>query len=1078
MSSGSSTFSPGTSLWILNMAEKHDAKQPISNKLIAANDEARHAAADEKSMSLAQAIKLYPKAVGWSVLLSSALIMEGYDLALLGSLYASPQFNMRYGVQNLETGKWSVPANWQSALSNGARAGEVLGLLINGVVSERYGYRKTMIASLLAMIAFIFILFFAPNVHILVIGEVFCGIPWGIFQTLTTQYASEVSPVVLRPYLTTFVNMCWVMGQFIAAGVNRGCVQRNDQWAYRIPFAVQWIWPVPIIIGVIFAPESPWWHIRRGNRTAARAALLRLTSPEKDPNFNPDDTIALIEHTNELEKSMSEGTSYLDCFKGIDLRRTEIVCCTWVAQTIVGTNIMGYFTYFMTKAGLPTVQSFNMSMISLALGLVGTMGSWFLMSKLGRRTIHFAGCCSLFTILIIVGAASFAGTTASLWAIGGMLILFVFVYDFTIGPVTYSIVSEMSSTRLKSKTIVLARALYNTSNIVVNVLTNYQLGAAAWNWGAKTAFFWAGTCGCVVVWVYFRLPEPKGRTYGELDLLFEQKVSARKFKGMNVDPYGRAQTSTRSSTSTPQSPQCRMSNFISHLSPACDACRKRKIKCNRQQPCQRCVDSTLSCAYTSKQIRGGNRGTRATVLNELRSVRELESPAQSKHEEDGNLQSYGYADDGTLGIVPVNVFITAYLQRIQHTVPFLNQEILENEAHQAPRSVLSRLFITSFCAYVATFDNVFDGLDLNLTSYSQQEFAKLFVVSALKAQDRSRIISPSCQSVFISFFLYGALAGTGNYRQGWYYLREATTLFLMCKEGDMVSPYTSSIREKLFWILLISERAHGIRRSRPITLQPTSETPPLTTPAEYGLRCLASLFYYFDDAFFVVWNGSRHECNKEWLLGLERDVRTALPVSLDLSNDQIANLRVSQLWLRIKLWELFPRFGFLSSESAYECLTFKYPISVAKDLTILAMKLPTRSLQIHGVGMTEKVFDIACALTDVLPFVSSLTPQFELGPIDYLTQTMSLLAKLPDGRSRFLPLLSIKLNELLLPEVVIHLREALSDVFTSVDSPLSPHQSRSVYEEEVTNSLYATLRSAGDQSNHTAQVSESNQVDR
>jgi SP family general alpha glucoside:H+ symporter-like MFS transporter len=116
----------------------------------------------------------------------------------------------------------------------------------------------------------------------------------------------------------------------------------------------------------------------------------------------------------------------------------------------------------------------------------------------------------------------------------------VFVYDFTIGPVTYSIVAEMPSTRLKSKTINLARALYNTSNIVVNVLTNYQLGSGGWAWGAKTAYFWAGTCGCVVVWVYFRLPEPKGRTYAELDALFESRVSARDFASTQVDPYGRS----------------------------------------------------------------------------------------------------------------------------------------------------------------------------------------------------------------------------------------------------------------------------------------------------------------------------------------------------------------------------------------------------------------------------------------------------------------------------------------------------------------------------------------------------------
>lgn len=140
------------------------------------------------------------------------------------------------------------------------------------------------------------------------------------------------------------------MGQFIAAGVNRGCVQRSDQWAYRIPFAVQWVWPIPIMVGVFLAPESPWWHVRRGDKVGAKAALLRLTSPEKDPNFNADETIAMIEHTNEMEKNMSEGTRWTDLFKGTDLRRTEIVCFTWIAQTICGTNIMGYLSVLDVKS--------------------------------------------------------------------------------------------------------------------------------------------------------------------------------------------------------------------------------------------------------------------------------------------------------------------------------------------------------------------------------------------------------------------------------------------------------------------------------------------------------------------------------------------------------------------------------------------------------------------------------------------------------------------------------------------------------------------------------------------------------
>lgn len=50
----------------------------------------------------------------------------------------------------------------------------------------------------------------------------------------------------------------------------------------------------------------------------------------------------VIEHTNEMEISTQEGTRWKDLFKGSDLRRTEIVCVTWVAQTLCGTNIMGY----------------------------------------------------------------------------------------------------------------------------------------------------------------------------------------------------------------------------------------------------------------------------------------------------------------------------------------------------------------------------------------------------------------------------------------------------------------------------------------------------------------------------------------------------------------------------------------------------------------------------------------------------------------------------------------------------------------------------------------------------------------
>lgn len=55
---------------------------------------------------------------------------------------------------------------------------------------------------------------------------------------------------------------------------------------------------------------------------------------------------------------------------------------------------------------------------------------------------------------------------------------------------------------------------------------------------AKSGLFWAGMNGLMIVYCFFRLPEPKDRTYGELDVLFEHKVPARKFSTTKTDQFG------------------------------------------------------------------------------------------------------------------------------------------------------------------------------------------------------------------------------------------------------------------------------------------------------------------------------------------------------------------------------------------------------------------------------------------------------------------------------------------------------------------------------------------------------------
>lgn len=364
-------------------------------------------------MKLRHAFSIYPKAIAWSVILSSAIIMEGYDTAVLGSYYAFPPFLRKFGVPTPDGGL-TIPPSWQNGLSAATNVGEVIGLQIAGFMSERVGYRWTLIGALAAITGFIFVLFFSESLGVLVAAELLCGIPWGVFQTMTVAYAAEVCPVPLRHYLTAYVNLCWIIGQFISAGIIKGLVHNTTKWGYKIPWAVQWVWPIPIAMGTYFAPESPWWCVRNGQLGRARHSLRRLARSVGFDGRDEDRSIALMIYTNEMEKQVAAGTRYWDCFRGVDRRRTEIVCMTWIAQTLSGTVVGGLSSFFYTNAGISTNNAYSLALGQTGIGAAGTIASWFIMNKVGRKKLMCWGMVVMFCLLMYVHAASSAVSTGLL----------------------------------------------------------------------------------------------------------------------------------------------------------------------------------------------------------------------------------------------------------------------------------------------------------------------------------------------------------------------------------------------------------------------------------------------------------------------------------------------------------------------------------------------------------------------------------------------------------------------------------------------------------------------------------------
>lgn len=226
------------------------------------------------------------------------------------------------------------------------------------------------------------------------------------------------------------------------------------------------------------------------------------------------------------------GSSYLDCFKGVDRRRTEIVVLAWSAQIFAGSSFANQPVYFFQQAGLSSDDSFALGLGTTALAFVGTCLSWIVLTYFGRRSVFIFGTGVLTAILTIVGGISFPAETSqgARWAQAAFIMLWVFVFDITIGPMAYAVVGETSSTRLRAKTIGLSRNFYNITGVWCNTLITYQINPTGFNWKGKASFMWAGTAGLMFVWSIFRLPECKGRTYRELDILFERRIPASKFK--------------------------------------------------------------------------------------------------------------------------------------------------------------------------------------------------------------------------------------------------------------------------------------------------------------------------------------------------------------------------------------------------------------------------------------------------------------------------------------------------------------------------------------------------------------------
>ncbi|KAH6608913.1 maltose permease [Trichoderma cornu-damae] len=487
----------------------------------------------EHELTVKEVFVQHPALVWWAFYWAMAGVGWGFDAQVNGGMLSVRSFRRDFGY--LYDGEYVLPADWQSAFNTVSSVGQFFGGFLCSWIADRWGRKAALLAGVAVVTGGVLGEMLSTVNGAFVVSKLILGFGLGFYLTLSPLASSECAPVAFRGIATAGVQFGIGSGQLLSNAVIKGFGDRPDRWAYRGPFAIQLFFCLFLVVLLPFAPETPWYLARVGKRDQARRSLRKLYGSGVDV----DAKLATLEATiAEEEATASEQGSFVQCFKGTNRIRTFISMGVFVCQHFTGIIfVLGFSTYFFQLAGLPTEKSFDLGIGVTACGLAGNILSWAVMNSFGRRRIFILCMCILTTILVLIGVMDLVHTGGAKWVQASLTVVYAFFYYVGLGAMAFAILGEASSTSLRAATIALATATQAICGIVFNFAIPYMVNPDEGNLKGKVGFVFGGLALIATAWSYFYVPELKGRTFDEIDHMFQAKVLPRKMGSYQLNRY-------------------------------------------------------------------------------------------------------------------------------------------------------------------------------------------------------------------------------------------------------------------------------------------------------------------------------------------------------------------------------------------------------------------------------------------------------------------------------------------------------------------------------------------------------------
>ncbi|EJT71049.1 hypothetical protein GGTG_12070 [Gaeumannomyces tritici R3-111a-1] len=499
----------------------------------------------QPQLSIIRAVRRWPKVSLWVFLQCASIILVGFDISIVSNVASLPQFQHDFGQPFGDTR--IIPALWIGLWNGIMPVGSIAGAFSAGVAQDFMGRRLTLafasaLSAVCVAVAFVSdlpadmdtrrgVFLLAKTAHGFANGALICAVE---------TWTSEVLPSALRGPGVALYPIFTLVGQLVGSLVVQGLLNLPGATSYRAAFATQWPFTALSLTVALLAPESPAWLVRVGRLDAARASHARLdsspTEAERDAAF---EEIRGIVRT-EREQAGQRDVAYSECFRGVDTRRTLVTVFARCLPNLFGLPLFATASYFLQMIGVEARVSLLFMLAGVLVGLFSNLISLPLLARFNRRTLlipSLAACSALWTSIGIAGCFMETGNaTVVRWFVSVAMMGTMASVSVGAWPAAHVVNCETSSLRLRARAQGLAGMATQLLAGVFSIALPYIYSPDQGSSGPKVGFLFAGFSALAVVGTWLYVPEMKDRDQLEIDIMFEQRLPARAFRGWKGDP--------------------------------------------------------------------------------------------------------------------------------------------------------------------------------------------------------------------------------------------------------------------------------------------------------------------------------------------------------------------------------------------------------------------------------------------------------------------------------------------------------------------------------------------------------------